>query len=616
MPKPEFIRDFSKENYQQERDEKAQQIKKKRREYFSEKNIKEQSKEKNAIDLKEKRVEIEEIDKRVKDLQKEMENLSDNGLKKIVNYFKIRKIDSEIKYGKIQFENLKKEENRLLEKNKEFSKDLDNQDIPEELKEAKNILNDFYDDQEEKWKEAPYNQEEVEELFNEEHLSSLSLEEYKTLLKRFPSEMQTHVTRQGVRDHTGHMYHMSEADSYSEGFKQILEDGKLRSPLGAALASKEKDKAIEEFLHLDDFNSREEALNDLYRKVDPNSPSTLSSYSDRAALHTALEEVADTYYGSEKYNEIFFANPSIQIASQYNFIGQLSGEITDHQRNDQWIWTNEQKGIDINSGLTFIPKETLVDKKTGSRYKLDQEKKPIINKENIKKFKELVYSPDFLEFADKILEEIGRIDSTDQSERERIREEKLKKYRQKISEKFDIKDTKLINSILDYSTLSRLVIYRDYEIDEDSKEYSQETVDSVIEGSLKDQGIFFELADDPVSAQEYWEEYFKNNPEQKPNKIVYYNESSPTQALQAWKEKNDLKKKFKVEKEVDLDDQKIKIPDQSIEAQEKKFAMGFDKNKVDPKSPEAMAGSERFKVLAEKVINNYFNRKEELVEEK
>ena len=42
----------------------------------------------------------------------------------------------------------------------------------------------------------------------------------------------------------------------------MMEDGRLRSPLGIALIEKEKEKAWK-FLHLDKFSSKDEALENL-----------------------------------------------------------------------------------------------------------------------------------------------------------------------------------------------------------------------------------------------------------------------------------------------------------------------------------------------------------------
>lgn len=65
------------------------------------------------------------------------------------------------------------------------------------LQEAKTILENFYLEQKWKWEESGYAREDITKYFSEGNLTSLPLEDYALLLKRFPSEMVTHVTRQG-----------------------------------------------------------------------------------------------------------------------------------------------------------------------------------------------------------------------------------------------------------------------------------------------------------------------------------------------------------------------------------------------------------------------------------
>ena len=120
--------------------------------------------------------------------------------------------------------------------------------------------------------------------------------------------MVTHVTRQGIRDHIGMIYHSAGEGAYVDGFMKMVEDGRLRSPLGVYLVESEKEQAIAKFLHLDSYKTKEEALNQLAALTDARQGEA-GDYADRMAVHFATEEVADTYYGSEKGNEIFVAYP-------------------------------------------------------------------------------------------------------------------------------------------------------------------------------------------------------------------------------------------------------------------------------------------------------------------
>ena len=165
--------------------------------------------------------------------------------------------------------------------------------------------------------------------------------------------MVTHVTRQGIRDHTGHMYHTAGLGEFVAGFKKIIEDGRLRSALGVYLMEKEKEKAIARFLELDRVETKVKALENLQNIVSDNRMEGDGGYVDKSAVHFATEEVADTYYGSEKGNEIFFALPWLHIASQYHFSGQLNSNRGGYW-NDQWVWANEEKGIDVKLAVDLV----------------------------------------------------------------------------------------------------------------------------------------------------------------------------------------------------------------------------------------------------------------------
>ncbi|MBI4004538.1 hypothetical protein HY358_00200, partial [Candidatus Roizmanbacteria bacterium] len=46
-----------------------------------------------------------------------------------------------------------------------------------------------------------------------------------------------------------------------------------------------------------------------------------------------------------------------------------------------------------------------------------------------------------------------------------------------------------------------------------------------------------------IRSQEFWENYFREHPEQRPKHVVYYREDSPTKALDAWRQCTGLTKK-------------------------------------------------------------------------
>lgn len=537
---PKFIKEFSKEKSPEDRQQTAQKIRAKRAKHFVEKRT-----------STDRRQELqEEIGERGRVLVEQLE----------------------------QIQNLESEADALSER-------LGSGDMPPALQEARTMMDNFYREQKEKWVNIGYTKEDITKYFSEGYLTSLSLEDYVLLLKRFPCEMVAHVTRQGIRDHIEYIEHADGEGAYFDSFMRMVEDGRLRSPLGVYFAEGEKEQAIARFLDLDRFKSKEEALDYLgfLTGTTYESQGEPGSYADRMAIHFAAEEVADRYYGSERGNEIFVAYPSAYIASQYYFNGQLE-EGGGGYWNDQWVWANEERGMDLNAGLVFIPEEARVDRKTGSRYKLDKDRNPIKNREYMSAFRRLVDSADFHNFANQVMEITGKLNQhwnePNLSSRNQELLQQLESFRQRLEKEFGITDQRLQFAILDYHNLFDLVIEKKAE--EEGREDPFHSVDSVIEEVLKKGGILYLEAEDTISSKEFWEAYFAKNPTKRPSKVVYYKGADPTSALWQWREEQGLDKKARDED------------------------MGFPERHIQKNAPQATAGLDRFKTLAEKVIEDHF----------
>ncbi len=63
-----------------------------------------------------------------------------------------------------------------------------------------------------------------------------------------------------------------------------------------------------------------------------------------------------------------------------------------------------KKGIDINSGLVFIPEDAMVNEKTGSRYEMNEKKEAVVNDKYVKLIKEII-SSDYFEDISKQAQE-------------------------------------------------------------------------------------------------------------------------------------------------------------------------------------------------------------------
>jgi len=584
---PRFIKEFSKEQSPEERRQAAEQIKAKRAEYFAEKRTKIERQRELQESITERERALVEMLNEINALEAEIERLSSSGLSKLMNYFKLRKLRADLVVGQRTYEELKQQQEQALGELKVLSEQLSSEETPPALQEAREMLRKFYRRQKEKWANSEYTKEDITRYFSEEHLASLSLEDYVLLLKRFPSEMVTHVTRQGIRDHIGMIYHTVDVGAYADGFMKMVEDGRLRSPLGVYLVESAKEEAIAKFLKLDRFKTREEAMAYLEKITNPQRQGEPGSYADKMAVHFATEEVADAYYGSERGNEIFIAYPSAYIASQYYFNGQLT-EGGGGYWNDQWVWANEERGMDLNAGIIFIPEEARVDRNTGSRYELDENKNPMINVDYKAALQRVVDSPDFYDFADRVMEITGKLtqrwDELNLTEQNRELLKQLEPFRQRLEREFGITDPRLQFTILDYQTLFGLEVHK--KLKEKGQEDPFNSIDSIIEGALEREGILYREAKDTISSKEFWENYFSQRPNKRPAHIVYYKGKDPTQALREWQERHGLCKKAKSKD------------------------LGFKERMIPRTAPEATAGLERFRSIAIKVIEDYFDAKE------
>lgn len=544
---PKFIKEFSKQESQEERNQAAAEIKQKRSENFAVKK-----------ELSDREKELQEKLEKIKKLEEDVAELSTGGLAKVKNYFKLRSLQTQLGTEKGALGEIQKDKI-----------------VPPDMEEPKRMLANFYGEQKKKWENSPYSKEDIDKNFSEEHLASLSVEDYALLMKRFPQEMVAHVTRQGIRDHTGHVYHTAGEGEYADGFMKILQDRRLRSPMGVHMIEGVKEETVAKYLELERFETEEEARNYLDKIVNFQNQPDAGSYADRMAVHFATEEVADVYYGSEKGNEIFIAYPSAHVASQYHFNGQVNKSGGGYW-NDQWAWANEEKGMNVNAGLVFIPKEARVNHETGSRYELDEKGAPIVSNENINKISEVLNSEEIKEFLGVMEESLGKMSSNGNIE-ERYKDivSKMEPQIKLLEDKFAIKDKRLQLAILDYNLLRNFRIYND---DPDRK---LEAVKDV----LTNNGIYYREASNSIDSQEFWEKYFKKHPEQRPSKIIYYEGNSPTDALYDWKKSKGLGRKS---------------GDWSGELSDRK---------VDRGSMEATSGLERFRGIAEKVIDDYYEKK-------
>ncbi len=227
----------------------------------------------------------------------------------------------------------------------------------------------------ERWELTPYAEADIKKYFSEEYLAKLSIEDYALLLRRFPGELVTHVTRQGVRDRISHH---SGAGGFYNGFEQTMRAGRLQSVVGRAVTQEMKEAAIVSEIKDIGLTTKEAAFSWVQNVVNPEGQGKPGVYSDINSVHFAANEVADSYYGAEQGNEIFFVFPAMFIATAYHHSGGLADSGGGYW-NDLWVWDQENRGINVDAGVVFIPADARVDPHTGSRYLVDAEKNPEMN---------------------------------------------------------------------------------------------------------------------------------------------------------------------------------------------------------------------------------------------
>jgi hypothetical protein len=484
-----------------------------------------------------------------------LEKLSQTLPSRIYNFFKLKSLRSELMEGKKTYDELLTEQ---MESESGIYSAKSN--IESNERDIRNALDMFYEQQKIEWRKAGFNKELAKKYFTEEYLSSLNTQELSLLMSRFPSDMVTHVTRQGIRDHGGMMEHQTGKNEIHRGFEGLLHDGNLRSSLGLALAEGVKKETIAQILKLDRFNTKKEAEMYLRSFDNDRETPTTPDYADRTAIHVAAETVADSFYGAETGNEIFIAYPSLHVASQYFFKGSLNDEVGPGNYNDQWIWANEERGMSIDAGVIFIPKEARVNKVTGSRYELDPDSKPIVNESLITAIEEIKIDDGFQKLTKEYFSILKNINS---ETREKMLE--IKNY---LRSKNPIFTEDLLSKIC-----NETIIYQ----------ISNQLYNT--EDTLKQLGKYFVETSDPISSQEYWENYFAQGKVKRPSKIVYYEGENPSLALKKWKTENSLNKNSPT------------------------GDMGFTENRINSDSTEARHGLDRFTSIAQEIIDEYFEHK-------
>lgn len=269
------------------------------------------------------------------------------------------------------------------------------------------------------------------------------------------------------------------------------------------------------------------------------------------------------------------------IANEFYFSGSLT-DSPDPLHNDTFVWELENKGISLDAGIVFLPADAQVDTTTGSRYSYDEQQN-VRMQGNIEIASQIVQDLRFLPIQQKIEKEY--YNAYDQPHI--IKEIAADGIRQ-LQSTFSI-DEKLAEALIDQNAM-REFQYAKYIGDPESEASALMHIEFGIQDTLQRHDLRYCLAEQPINSKQYWENYFKENPQLKPSKIVYYMGGDPTAALNAWRAEHGITKRA---------------------SDDARHHLGFPENVPDDTIYTEIISSparrERFRNLAINVISEYYN---------
>lgn len=482
--------------------------------------------------------------------------------------------------------------------------------------------------------ETPLTPEEKKEGLELGALAELSTEEYLRLWRRLNPFFVTHVTRQGIRDHSGMFYHSAGMGEFQEGMTGVLEDGKvLRTPaevrlgLGRELTEENVGKALDKMLFSIDVDiegmrargmSDGAIANELVEGLPVNNTiAAAEPWADRRAVHFGQLTVLDEYYGGETGNEAFFVFPTDVVASQCRFGGHIRNNLTtaevDQERkwNDMFVWP-EGEDLTIDAGLTFLPKGTMVDPETGSKYATKvievegrKVRVPEVDEEAVEKFADWAMG---LAADDEGLEAANGLNGW--YDRGKLREEALAAgvserivedlmdgmsgFEQRLKGFAEGKDLSDTMWMIPEETLAKMT----------PEERRRESVRHYLEGNA----ATFKLAEKAVPAEEYWEGYFAKHPGQRPAHIIYYDGDPSGAVIGTLKEAGVLEDAEKPYGAGNFGQEWQRWTGKGDSHERDGEWLGFEENRVvDMREDEAMrAEHEKFNEMAKKLVAEHY----------
>lgn len=427
--------------------------------------------------------------------------------------------------------------------------------------------------------------EDRKEVFSESVLSRLDTETYMKLWSLASPHYLSHVSRHGFRDHAGMVYHTGGLDEFSDSAYSLMTDSKqLRSPFGSrglfGMPEKVKNELKREVFSESEPTSREDAEKALHLYFN-HSLASAPYFPDKTAVHLAAETVADSLYGGESGNEVFVVFPADFIASQHAFAfntGEAGWTFTKPldslKWNDVFVWTDKfGGGISLDSGITFLPKTTMVDPETGSRYASETQEGQQTQIED-----EKIISTVLDHFS-----KPGYFDDTLDRDDFSVKQEQIDVVKQSlITLGLYERAEELLGEQGCYDltrSISRMLLNKE----------STDKASAIVE-LLKSKRLTNKLMsaeNNGVEAEQFWEQYFVKYPNRRPKHVVFY-DGNPEEAVNSLLKQNDVRPK----------------------SSKSEPLLGFDKNLVENLSddPRSNPGREAIDSLCEEILDEMFSK--------
>lgn len=511
------LQQIHKEKFKEQRDEVAGNITQERAQYFQEKQRILDKQKTLAEKLFQKQEELKSLQQENLEFSNKRTSRSESILSKVMSVFgkdkRLDYLDNRVAEAQTQIAQLERDirslESEIQQNNTALEQVVTNKNN------LTNKVETFYD-------ETSYDfltPEQKKELFTADNLKSLNTAEYMELWRAGSPFFLAHVSREGFRDHAS-TQHTRNLGVYNPDFTRLLADNKnLQS------------RFYTEGIRLDNETTFINALKkwgvfeqptvetafQYFKDTLDKGIAEAPRFADKSAVHLSVENVIHDFYGGERGNEIFFIFPSDFIGSQHAFgfpswHKDLTSPHSERDRNDIFIWKDE--GINLDTGLVFLPKNTLVDRKTGSKYASVQDRQgnlTLIENEsaqtNIRewwqknkayfsemwqnsKIKSYYQRDDTISFPDIILDKLSELGFQGESFAKTV-------------------EDAIINNL-----------------EKNTEDLSPTDIDIILNGT----NLNYKLAEDTVRSEEYWEAYFTKNPDHKPKHIVYYS-GPPNKAI-------------------------------------------------------------------------------------